>query len=64
VLLQCVLNPSDPLHRLFCPVSPITNIPLKEAIQVGVLCRGGGLSSVVELERTVRVVGTTALLVL
>jgi hypothetical protein len=64
ILLQRVLDPSDPLHRSLFLVCHITDIPLERVIPVGVVCRGGGPCFVTELGRTVRVVEATALLVL
>jgi hypothetical protein len=64
ILLQRVLNTYDPLQCPLFLVSPITDIPLNGVIPVRVLCRGGGPYSTAESRRTMRVVATTALLVL
>jgi hypothetical protein len=64
ILLQCVLDQSDPLHRLLCLVCLITATPLERVLPVWVACRGGGPCSVADPGRIVRVLGTTALLVL
>jgi hypothetical protein len=59
-----VLESFNPLHHLLYLVRPITNIPLKGVIPIGVPCWGGGPCSTAEPRRTVRLVGTTTLLVL
>jgi hypothetical protein len=59
-----VLESSNSLHHPLCLVCPITNIPLKGLISVGVPCRGRGSCSTAEPRRTVRVVRPTALPVL
>jgi hypothetical protein len=60
------IESSNSLHHPLCLVSPITNIPLKGVIPVGVLCRGRDSCSMAEPGRTMRVVRvrTTAPLVL
>jgi hypothetical protein len=63
-LLYRVLESSNLLHRPFCLVRLITNIPLNGVIPVRVPRRGGGPCSMTELGRTMRTIGTTALLVL
>jgi hypothetical protein len=59
-----VLESSNSLHCLLCLVSPITNIPLKGVIPVGVPRKSEGSFSIAELGRTMSVVRTTAPLVL
>jgi hypothetical protein len=59
-----VLESSNSLHRPLCLVSLTTNIPLLGVILVGVPCNGGGSCSMAEPGRTLRVVRTTAPLVL
>jgi hypothetical protein len=62
-LVHLVLDPSNPLHRTFCLVHPVTNIPLERVVRVGELGRGGGSGSVAWTWGTVRIVWTTTLLI-
>jgi hypothetical protein len=59
-----VLKSSNSLHSLLCLVNSITKIPLKRVILVRVPCRSEGSCSTTEPGRTMRVVKTTAPLVL
>jgi hypothetical protein len=55
-LINPALDLSDPLHRVFFLVHPVTDIPLKGVVPVGELGRGGGSSSVAWPKDTVRIV--------
>jgi hypothetical protein len=55
-LIHPSLDPSDPLHRTFCLVHPVTDIPLEGVVLVGELGRGGGSDSMAWPRGTVRTV--------
>jgi hypothetical protein len=55
-LVHPALNPSNPLHRVFCLVHPITDIPLEGVVLVGELGKGRGFGSVAWPRGTVRIV--------
>jgi hypothetical protein len=55
-LIHLALDPSNPLHRMFCLAHPVTNIPLEGVLQVEELGRGGGSDSLAWPRGTVRIV--------
>jgi hypothetical protein len=58
-----MLESSDPFHRAFNLVNPITDIPLQSGVPVRVPSRGGGSGLEARLGVIVRGVVTTTLMV-
>jgi hypothetical protein len=62
-LIHPALDRSDPLHRTFYLVHPLTDIPLEGVLPLRELGRGEGSGSMAWSRGTVRIVWTTTLMI-